>query len=510
MAVFAGACSPSLDSTVEVGLPEQAADAPQPTLDAGVTDLDGGADSPVEEPGPTDSTPEPAADEPVEQVVAPTGRATRIQVAVLADETLFEVDGGNAPVLVGDFGFAVDVNWIGPERRMVIMGEDTISLWHPESGVIAAAPCAGCLSAVDVNGDLVVMDKHHVLWVFDSVTMIPLWSTPTALPEPGFGLETSWPRAVAEMDGMAVVIASIADPSAYGGPESIWLVDPSDGAATKLADTDSNISSHRTSVSADGTRLAIGGVGWRNGFCDQDTTIAVLDLTTGALEMMPQFYPAEDFLFANDSMLVTVYDTFWNGPTLYAIAEMIWTSPLSGICETSYQPALYRLDGDGWHVVDGGPVEGVRPTGPDAGAKVVEVFGTDVYIETADSSEKFTDLGRIINSTTAPTETSLFPPSPPPAVRATHEQILAAATAGDIEALATLAEQNPSFGFTFGPPDSVLDFWNLDSPTDAMLLVFNGPPKRDGTAFVWSDHPGAICRGSIEADGTWNYFICGD
>jgi hypothetical protein len=169
------------------------------------------------------------------------------------------------------------------------------------------------------------------------------------------------------------------------------------------------------------------------------------------------------------------------------------------------------------------------------GGETTTVTETDTRTETATATETVTQ-----------TETVAGPAAGlPPAVAETHAALLAAAEAGDYEALRPLLPAS-GFSYTFGGPvqGGPIAYWQQveqesgESPIETLARILQMPYTLFGGTYVWpfafdktqeeltayereilgdlaDDYSGAGSgylgwRAGIEPDGTWRFFIAGD
>jgi hypothetical protein len=168
------------------------------------------------------------------------------------------------------------------------------------------------------------------------------------------------------------------------------------------------------------------------------------------------------------------------------------------------------------------------------GGETTTVTESETRTETATATE-----------TVIQTETVAQPVGLPPAVAETHAALLAAAEAGDYEALRPLIPAS-GFSYTFGLPDEggPIAYWQQveqesgDSPIETLARILRMPYTLAGGTYIWpfaydkaqeelTDHEREILgdladdysgagsgylgwRAGIEPDGTWRFFIAGD
>lgn len=168
------------------------------------------------------------------------------------------------------------------------------------------------------------------------------------------------------------------------------------------------------------------------------------------------------------------------------------------------------------------------------GGETTTVTESETRTETATATETVTQ-----------TETVAEPVGLPPAVAETHAALLAAAEAGDYEALRPLIPAS-GFSYTFGLPaqGGPIEYWQQveqesgENPIETLARILRMPYTLAGGMYIWpfaydksqeelTDHEREILgdladdysgagsgylgwRAGIEPDGTWRFFIAGD
>ncbi|MFT7840168.1 hypothetical protein Q5530_28835 [Saccharothrix sp. BKS2] len=242
------------------------------------------------------------------------------------------------------------------------------------SGRVVA--CGDCGSAVPVGGsriawtgparDLVVLDLGEPGAEPAAVLALP----ERRVEDPRFDPLVLPPKAVAGGEGV-VLVASPDQPSVYGGPDLLYLVDL-DGPVRDLGVTDANIGlGTGTAVLApDGRTVAYAGT-WHGGACQEATSVIEVDAATGA----PRTSPVGELPEGGGSITRDLW--YDRGGRLNAVYAD-WACTASGGNSTPRLPASHwRLEGGRWVLVDPGPLLASRPVGDDA--RVV-VAGLDEYL----------------------------------------------------------------------------------------------------------------------------------
>jgi hypothetical protein len=176
------------------------------------------------------------------------------------------------------------------------------------------------------------------------------------------------------------------------------------------------------------------------------------------------------------------------------------------------------------------------------GALALSACGGETVTVTTTETETRTETA---TETVTETETVAEAVGLPPAVAETHAALLAAADAGDYEALRPLLPES-GFSYTFGLPGQggPIAYWQRledesgESPIEILGRLLRMPYTLSGGMYVWpfaydkqqeelTDHEREILgeladdysgagsgylgwRAGIEPDGTWRFFIAGD
>jgi hypothetical protein len=177
-----------------------------------------------------------------------------------------------------------------------------------------------------------------------------------------------------------------------------------------------------------------------------------------------------------------------------------------------------------------------------AGALALSACGGETVTVTTTETETRTETA---TETVTQTETVAEQVGLPPPVAETHAALLAAADAGDYEALRPLLPRS-GFSYTFGLPaeGGPIAYWQRledesgESPIEILSRLLRMPYTLSGGMYVWpfaydkqedelTDHEREILgdladdysgagsgylgwRAGIEPDGTWRFFIAGD
>jgi hypothetical protein len=283
---------------------------------------------------------------------AEVGGADQTQAAFVRDGTLFALAGDNVhPVYQVDLEQPVTVDWSADRATLVGTNGDTVFSWTGDQPAAAEAPCEQCsatyLDPPGGAGTLVTMRRDGTIERRDPQTLRPTGSVRARIEDNNLHFTL---HGVA--GGMLLVSHPRESTSAYGGPDTLWLVDPDTGEVRATYDPDTNVAILAIAVSADGTQVAV--LSARHiSACNE---VAVVNLLR-ARDLTPLAQPKP--LVDLDDGGLSINDLFFNGNRLYAVMST-WTGDVDN-CTDPTPPSLWRLDENQWHRIDPGPLKLVRP-----------------------------------------------------------------------------------------------------------------------------------------------------
>lgn len=252
--------------------------------------------------------------------------------------------------------------------------------------------CDGCFSTVPLGGAAIGwLDSHDRLIRLDLANpsakpaAAPL-RLPQRPPADVAGLVLP-PRLLASGHGLAL-IAIPNQPSAYGGPEDLYLIDPN-GSVTPLGTTESNIATLHGAISADGATIAYAS-GWHSGVCYETYDVSIVDARTRSARtiknnLLGASSPADgagvsDLWFDRDGALNAIYSNWRCTPDqqqTYVTQDSMWT-----------------VAGDHWRKIDAGPILAVRQLTPHTKAVIANLDPTHqtgtLYTQTDQQGTKIT------------------------------------------------------------------------------------------------------------------------
>ncbi|MGI5499131.1 hypothetical protein [Lentzea sp. CA-135723] len=172
------------------------------------------------------------------------------------------------------------------DGRFVLVTTDAgIVTLDVRSGAAGLVPCGNCTNAVPVGDSVIRWLAGNVVTTLDLAdeNARPVQG-PTVLPDrqvDGFNLPL---RMLAGREGYSLVAAP-GGVSAYGGPEALYLVRP-DGQVGSLGTARGNVAVYRSAFSPDGRFLAYAPAA-HNGFCEELSSVVLINLDTGAQSGTP-------------------------------------------------------------------------------------------------------------------------------------------------------------------------------------------------------------------------------
>ncbi|MFD9701127.1 hypothetical protein [Lentzea sp. NPDC059081] len=211
------------------------------------------------------------------------------------------------------------------------------------SNAVRSVPCGDCRDAVTAGGSVISWLAGNVLTTLDLAdeNAQPV-ARATILPDRKVD-ESSLVlplRILAGKDGTSLVAAPDG-PSAYGGPENLYLVRP-DGQVAPLGPTQGNVAVYGAAFSPDGRSVAYVTAG-HAGACEERSSVVLIDLASGAQSVTPVAGGQGD----DGSVVAAV----WYEPdgTLSMIYSS-WLCAASGGPQTSVTvpESLWQLSGSGW------------------------------------------------------------------------------------------------------------------------------------------------------------------
>ncbi|MFD7653645.1 hypothetical protein ACFV4N_06665 [Actinosynnema sp. NPDC059797] len=269
----------------------------------------------------------------------------------------------------GRFGFSRPA-FTEDGRFAFAASEEGVAVVDVEAGGSRVVACGGCRSAAPVGGSRIAWTgPERALVVLDlgapGARPAPVRALPgRRVTDPAFPPVLDLPpKVVGGGEGVALV-ASPDEPSAYGGPDSLYLVGL-DGSVRDLGVTDANVGLDSAAVSPDGRTVAYAGT-WHGGACQEPTSVIEVDAPTGA----PRSSAIGELPEGGGS---TARDLWYDdGGRLNAVYAG-WACPASGGDSTPVLPAgHWRLDAGRWVLVDAGPLLASRPIGDDARLVIAE------------------------------------------------------------------------------------------------------------------------------------------
>lgn len=307
----------------------------------------------------------------------PTGDslADRTQSAFVSGRTLYVVDGHaarpiwtlpvNQTAILEQVEDSVDVDWSADHTRGVATDRDTVFTWEG-TGKPVATQCPDCdIAYVDgtpspTDDVIVTFTGNGTIQRRDPKTLHLISTVRLQLGTPDL-----WASLDGDLNGKLLISTPEGNSTAGEGPDTLWLIDPSNGSVHAKYQSPNNGKIHHVAVSADGHQLAL--VSARhNGSCRSTAHVYLLDANTLKLLRHPDPVRA-------DLDLLRVDDLFYNGPYVYAVMSGRNTA---NDCSEVMVPGLWRLSSRGWTQIDPGalyaarPVEGLSTT-PAAGQLIV-------------------------------------------------------------------------------------------------------------------------------------------
>ncbi|NNE72346.1 MAG: hypothetical protein HKN26_01645 [Acidimicrobiales bacterium] len=428
------------------------------------------------------------------------GRLTRVQAVYLAEDGAWEIDGQDRRLLGPVSGEIPQAYWVGDDRDVVLVTTGEVQA-HTASGAVRTTACPACQGIAELDGRYYTMTGDRELLALDRDTL-DATVVPDEIPPPAVDFAAFGSVVAATGTEVVVLVADPVGPSAYGGPQEIWAVTPDSGASRLIAALPYNAPIHGWQASPDGSELVFVGAGQRGGTCSHHEVVTTLDLSTGVLTELPALVDAEQLVGHE----LRTFDAFWNGDSVFAIFELFWSSDAESICDVAMPPALYRFDdlGQRWERVDAGPLNQVRPLGPAAGQKLVNLRDSDVFYEAGDGGAELLSTSSFIAGSTPPDiEVGLAPPG-----RAVSPPTLEVLPSGALVGVALETDADVATDRllrAFGPVD--LDTgWTAGCPLDGNTFADEKLLRWGVVAAVFTrtseDDPGRLSHWFISANAT--------
>jgi hypothetical protein len=247
------------------------------------------------------------------------------------------------------FVFAISDIW-ETNRRLVAVDVAT--------GTQHRLGCGGCSRAVAFGGSRVAwMSQKDRLVMVDLAASRPIPMTmPVRLPPPQHPNSPNWSEILAHFDG-SLLIARADGSSAYGGPQVLYRA-TANGRIQTIGTTQSNMAvafSTQAAPASDGNaRIAYVG-GWHTGACYERMDVTLLDPAAG------HFSATDSSALESSAIDGMAVSDLWLGShgKLYATMSSWRCRPDQEHINT-VPSSLWRLDGNRWVQVDGGPLLAVR------------------------------------------------------------------------------------------------------------------------------------------------------
>lgn len=260
--------------------------------------------------------------------------------------------------------FYVDSNllWTKDRRYVVALSNEktesaTLIALDTELQRSQRIPCFKCSRIIQGGAhDVVTVDDQRQLIRIDVATQRP---SPTIVAD----LSEVAPHVNPLASSNGHILVAGLDPeevSAYGGPESLWLVDEESGSTTAVGsggDTTLKPGAGSDTNVYGGPRMAIA-PGWHAGACEQGSNLQMIDAATGKLGAdIPTPEPVTDLYSGGNS----VTDMWFGSDGAFHITFQAWKCPSGDPSRLSETSGLWRLEPNlSWKKLTDGPLASAR------------------------------------------------------------------------------------------------------------------------------------------------------